>query len=120
MEVAVKDFASNVANRQGTACTISATGTGKDFNNFVDTAQAIREVLLSEGWQENPAYTADGPTGTVAGYEKENKLALVHVGWQPSPEVKCPADQPISACNVDPGQQNFTVVIELAQTSPQQ
>src|SRR5690242_2683748 len=61
MDVAVKDFASDLTNRQGTACTISASGTGKDFNNFVDTAQAIRETLLAQGWQENQAYVADGP-----------------------------------------------------------
>jgi len=120
MEVAVKDFASNLTNRQGTACTISATGTGKDFNNFVDTAQAIREVLLSESWKENQAYIVDGPTGTVAGFEKENKMALVHVNWQPSPEANCPAGQPVSACDVRPSQQDFSVVIELAQTNPQE
>jgi len=118
MEVTEKDFASDIANRQGTACTISATGTGKDFGNFVDTAQAIREALTKEGWTENPAYAADGPTGTASGYEKENKIALAHVDWQPSAAVQCPADQPIAACDVEPSQQNFTVVIQLAQTSP--
>jgi hypothetical protein len=111
------DFASEVAHMQGTSCTISATGTGQEFGNFVDVAQAIREIFTTEGWTENQAYLADGPTGTVSGYESDFKTAFVHVGWEPSEEANCPTDQPISACNVEPSQQLFTVTIELVQAA---
>ena len=107
------DFSNEIAGHEGTACTLSATGTGEDFGNFVDAAQSIRDVLTEAGWTENTAYLADGPTGTASGYELENKLAFVSVDWQPSAAVQCPADQPISACEVQPDQQVFTVVIEL-------
>ena len=111
------DFTSEIANRQGRSCTLTATGTGEDFGNFVDTAQKIRDVLVAEGWTENQSYIADAPTATASGFEKENKLALMQVGWTPSEEVDCPTDQPISACDIEPNQQIFTVVIELVQTS---
>jgi hypothetical protein len=113
----VVDFASEIAGLRGMACTLSATGTGEVFGNFVDTAQAIREVLLAEGWVENPNHIADGPTGTASGFEKENQVALVQVDWEPSEDAECPAHQPISACDLESSQQLFTVVVELAQAS---
>lgn len=117
MEVAEGELTSEIGGWHGTACTITATGTGEDFGNFVDTAQTIRDVLVSQGWTENPTYLADGPTGTASGYELDNKMALVSVEWQPGPAVSCMADRPISECNVPPDQQIFTVGIQLFQTS---
>jgi hypothetical protein len=111
------DFTSEIANRQGRSCTLTATGTGEDFGNFVDTAQKIRDILVTDGWTENQSYIADSPSATDSGFEKENKLALMQVGWKPSEDVDCPTDQPISACDIEPSQQLFTVVIELVQTS---
>jgi hypothetical protein len=109
------DFANEISGLHGTACTVTATGTGEDFGNFVDVAQSIRDILTAEGWTENSSYLADGPTGTATGYELDNKLALVSVDWQPAEGVECPDDQPISACEVEPSEQDFTVVIELVQ-----
>jgi hypothetical protein len=117
LTVSTTDFASETAHMQGTSCTISATGTGQEFGNFVDVAQAIREIFTGEGWTENSAYQADGPTGTQSGYEDGFKTAFVHVGWEPSEEANCPTDQPISACNVEPSQQLFTLTIELVQAA---
>jgi hypothetical protein len=111
------DFASEVANRQGTACTVKASGTGVDFGNFIDVAQTIREVLLAHGWVENQAYLADAPTGTSSGYEKGDELALAHVDWQPVEDAECPADQPISACELEPYQRLFTIVVEFVKAS---
>jgi hypothetical protein len=44
-----------------------------------------------------------------------NTVATVSVGWEPSEEANCPADQPISQCDIVPGQQNFTISIDLVQ-----
>jgi hypothetical protein len=41
-------------------------------------------------------------------------LMLITVGWEPSPEVQCPEDQPISACDLKPEQQLYTVQIQTA------
>lgn len=110
------EFSHAVATQQGTACTLTATGTGEDFGNFVDVAQSIREVLTAEGWTENNASLADGPTGTASGYELENRMAFVQVDWEPSEDADCADDQPISACDLEPSQQLFTVVVQLVQT----
>ena len=95
------------------ACTLTATGTGEDFGNFVDVAQSIREVLVAEGWTEDESTLADGPTGTASSYFKATTVAAVNVNWEPAEEANCPTDQPISACDVEPSQQNFTITIEL-------
>lgn len=104
-----------LAKQEGTACTLVATGTGEDFGSFVDVAQTIGEVFLAEGWTEEEGAMADGPTGTATRYFKDTTVAAVSVGWEPADEANCPADQPISACDVEPGQQNFTIAIELVQ-----
>lgn len=109
-------FDNAIVNRQGTACTLTATGTGEDFGNFVDVAQSIRELLMGEGWTENMNYLADAPTGTASGYERTGELAVVTVNWEPSEDADCPDDQPISDCNLEPSQQLFTVTVELVQT----
>src|SRR5690606_26956025 len=104
---------------EGTACTLIATGTGEDFGNFVDVAQTIREVFEAEGWTEDEAAIADGPTGTATSYFKDTTVAAVSVGWEPSDEVDCPADQPISACDIEPSQQNLTSSVELGEIALQ-
>jgi hypothetical protein len=114
-QMAEMPFNSEIASRQGTACALTALGTGEDFGNFLDVAQTLRDVLEAEGWSENQAYLADGPTGTAFGYEKDGQFAIGHVDWMPSEDAECPDDQPISACELEPSQQIFTVMLQLMQ-----
>jgi hypothetical protein len=104
-----------LTKQEGAACTLVATGTGEDFGNFIDVAQSIREVFEAEGWTEDEAAIADGPTGTATSYFKDTTVAAVSVDWNPSDDAECPEDQPISACELEPSQQNFTILIELVQ-----
>jgi hypothetical protein len=104
-----------LTKQEGAACTLVATGTGEDFGNFVDVAQSIGEVFEAEGWTEDESAIADGPTGTATSYFKETTVAAVSVGWEPSDEADCPTDRPISDCDLELSQQNFTISIELVQ-----
>ena len=104
-----------LTKQEDAPCTLVATGTGEDFGSFVDVAQTIRDVFVAEGWTEDEAAMADGPTGTATGYFKDTTVAQVSVSWEPSDEANCPADQPISACDIAPSQQNFTISITLVQ-----
>jgi hypothetical protein len=38
---------------------------------------------------------------------------LGSVQWQPAEGVDCPEDQPISACDVDPADEEFTIALQL-------
>lgn len=111
----VEKLGHELVKQDGAACTLVATGTGEDFGNFVDVAQTIREVFEAEGWTEDESLMADGPTGTATGFYKNTTVASVNVGWEPSEDANCPTDQPISACELEPSQQNFTISIELVQ-----
>ncbi|HEY0603146.1 MAG TPA: hypothetical protein VGD58_09555 [Herpetosiphonaceae bacterium] len=108
-------FTDSIKGQSGTACQLTAKGTGKELGSFVDVADKIRTLLAEQGWTEDHGYIADGPTGTATGFRKDNALAVMSVGWQPAPEVQCPADQPISACEVAPEQQIFDISLSLAQ-----
>jgi hypothetical protein len=54
-------------------------------------------------------------THRAASYFKATTVAAVSVSWEPADEANCPTDQPISACDIAPGQQNFTISIDLVQ-----
>jgi hypothetical protein len=94
---------------------LTATGTGEDFGTFVDVAGKLNIVLSELGWREDQSYLADGPTGTATGFRKDAMLALVAVEWKPAPDVLCPQDQPISACDVVPIKQLFTITVNIGQ-----
>lgn len=107
-------FSDPIKGLSGTACRLTAKGTGKEFGSFGEVADKIRALLTEQGWAEDQAYLADGPTGTAAGFRKGSAVAVMRVEWQPGPEVQCPADQPISACEVTPEQQIFDISLSLA------
>jgi hypothetical protein len=98
----------------GTACQIAITGTGQDFPNYQTVLDRLKTVFQQLGWTENNAYQAGGPTGAATGFQLRNTLALVAVNWQPAPGA-CPTNQPISACQLTPAQQMYTITVTLAQ-----
>ena len=109
--VAINDVASGAS---GTACRASATGTGETFKSPIDTVQAITKLLAAGGWTEDMNLIADGPTGTATGFRSGNQLCLVGADWNPGPAVSCPADKPISECNVPLNQQIYEVTVDCA------
>jgi hypothetical protein len=107
--VAFRDLTGDI----GTACRLRTAGTGLDFANRIVPAQAIDGILTSAGWTVNNG--ADGPTGTLRQYVKDNLVAVVTVLWSPSADANCPSDQPISACPLTPLQKLYTVKVDFAQ-----
>ena len=97
----------------GTACQVHGAGTGLDFSNIVDVANALDIVMTSHGWMIGNG--ADGPTGTMREYSNQNQTAIVSVTWEPSPEVNCPNDQPIGNCVLNAEQRLYTLTVTFAQ-----
>ncbi|HEU4324446.1 MAG TPA: hypothetical protein VFS21_14930 [Roseiflexaceae bacterium] len=95
-------------------CRLSTGGNGTQFGDFLSASRLIEALLREQGFRADPSYTADGPTGTGAGYRKEGLLALSLVEWQPGPGAFCPQDQPIAECEVPPDQQIYTIQLSLA------
>lgn len=112
--VAINDVAQTAS---GTACRASATGTGETFKSPIDTVNAITKVLAAAGWQEDMNLIADGPTGTATGYRNGSEVCLIAADWNPGPAVTCPADKPISECNVPRDQQIYEVTLDCATTA---
>ena len=73
----------------GTACLLTATGTGSDFANPSAVIDALKAAFL--GWEENPAYAAGGPTGMAIGLTRDQALMLVSANWTPAAEANCRA-----------------------------
>lgn len=118
----VTPFVDPVSGASGEACTLQAHATGLD----IDSPQAALDVLSQRaltGWTEKPEYAADGPTGSARGYVGSGPgaggnldfLLLATAEWQPSPEAHCPADQPLSACPLNPEQKLYTLTLLAAQ-----
>jgi hypothetical protein len=108
-------FQDYVTGKSGTSCQLTAMGTGVDFESPWAVADAVKEMLAGRGWQPDIRYQADGPTGTGVGFRKDNRLCLLSVNWQPSPDVDCPDDWPLSACNLAPQQQLYELNLNCGQ-----
>lgn len=95
----------------GTGCQATITGTGVDFESPSAVVSTLNGMLTEQSWAEDPMLQADGPTGTSKGYRKDGQLCLASAIWLPAASANCPQDQPISACQVTPEQQNYTVTL---------
>ena len=96
----------------GTACYLTASGTGNDFTDIATVMTALRGTFSD--WTAEPAYDADGPTASQMGLRRGSDLMVVYVSWTPAAGVQCPANQPISACNLTPEQMLYNVQIQAA------
>jgi putative hemolysin len=103
--------------QSGTGCQATAAGTGEQFKSPSAVIQALGTMLIGLGWNEDLMLASGGPTGQGEGYRKGNAMCLASTGWQPAPAANCSKDQPISACNVPPAQQLYTVTLNCAQTA---
>lgn len=98
-----------VSGQSGTACSFEAEGTGVDFESPSAVMTQISTALTGAGWADDMRYLADGPTGTAAAFTQGASRVIASVEWAPSPDAKCPPDQPISACPLTPEQKNYLV-----------
>lgn len=107
--VAIQPFA-DISGVSGSACVISSFGTDLDFASDVD--RVIGTTL--PGYIQDAMYAASGATSSTYGYRNGNSLAVVSVKWDPSPSANCPADQPASTCNLQPGDKLYTISVSMA------
>jgi hypothetical protein len=56
--------------------------------------------------------------GHLQGYRYGDQICWASAGWQPDAATSCPADQPISACNVPPEHQSYTVTLDCGMEVP--
>jgi len=107
-------FLDEVAGEAGQGCRLSARGNG---TIFADPQSVVRGLVGSAGlgWTEQPAYQADGPTGSSTALARDMGLMIITANWVPDMGVVCPADQPISDCSLTPEQKITTVQINIAQ-----
>jgi TolB protein len=107
-----------VNNAWGTGCRSTITGTGVDFENPSVVVDELGAMLESQGYSADPALVADGPTGTSQGYRSSDQICWAGAGWQPDAATSCPADQPISACDVPPEHQSYSVTLDCGVETP--
>ena len=100
-----------VTGATGTGCQATITGTGAQFESPAAVVSTLGSMLEEQGWTADPMFVADGPTGTAVGYRKGDQICLAAATWAPDESANCPDDQPISACEVAPEQQNYTVTL---------
>jgi Tol biopolymer transport system component len=102
----------------GTGCQAAITGTGAQFESPSAVVNELGAMLESQGYTSDPDLVADGPTGTSQGYRNGDQICWASAGWQPDAATSCPADQPISACDVPPEHQDYTVTLNCGVEVP--
>ena len=105
-------FIDYVTNETGWSCTIISETNGAFISDPNDALAKLVAGFL--GWTEQTAYAAGGPTGAATGMTRDSGLILISVGWEPSADISCPADQPITECPMAPEKKLYTVKIEAA------
>ena len=108
-------FEDTLSGESGTGCQASAVGTGADFGTLPEAAAALSSVLQAQGWEEDPQYQADGPTGKASAFRQGDVLCLSHIAWQPAEGTDCPPDEPITSCELTPEQQLYLATLTCAQ-----
>jgi hypothetical protein len=106
-------FTDYASGETGLGCTLTATTNGALIPDPYDALTKLTNGFI--GWTLQSAYDAGGPTGAATAMTRDSGLLLISVGWEPAPDANCPADQPISACELTPEQKLYTVKIEAAQ-----
>ena len=114
-EALIDDFAKDA---WGVGCQATITGTGEQFQSPSAVAEELAGMLQEQGWVLDPQLGADGPTGTCSSYRKEDQIAQACAGWTPDASADCPTDQPISACQLTPAQQLYTVTLNSGSRPP--
>jgi len=109
-------FHDYTSGKAGTGCQAMATGTGLDFENLAVVADTMKGILEAKRWQEDATYAADGPASTATGFRKASGVCLLSISWKPSEDADCPPDQPISACELAPEQQLYSIVLNCAES----
>ena len=107
----VDSFTDNITGESGSGCTIMAQVT----EDQLTTQNGVKTDLMNAfiGWQEDPMYMADGPTGSATALRRDMALMLIGYTWEPIEGVNCPDDQPISACDLTPAQKLYTIKIQI-------
>jgi hypothetical protein len=114
-EVLLDDYLNNA---WGTGCRSTITGTGTGFESPAAVVDQLGAMLEGQGWTADPQLAADGPTGSSQGYRNGEQICWAGAGWEPAESANCPADQPITACEVAPEQQNYTVTLDCGVEVP--
>ena len=105
-------FFDYISQEGGSGCQLTADGTGADFSDPMAVVDALKAAFV--GWEEDMQYAAGGPTGMGIGMTRDAALLLILAQWTPDPAANCPNDQPISACELTPEQQLYTVTVQAA------
>ena len=107
-------FLDEIAGEAGQGCRLTAGGNGAQFAS----AQSVVSTLVNSaglGWNEQPAYQADGPSGSSTALARDMGLMIIRADWKPDMGVVCPPDQPIAECKLTPEQKIYTIQISIAQ-----
>ena len=105
-------FEDFITGETGLGCTLTFKGSAVNLPEQLDISTNLRNGF--PGFSELPAYLASGPSGEAFALTRDSAVLLISAGWQPDPAANCPADQPISACDLKPEQKLYTITIQAA------
>jgi hypothetical protein len=97
----------------GEACVVHGSGTGVEFDQGMEGISIGATQSLPLGYLQDPAYDADGPTGTQRGYRNGNALYVIAVNAEPAPGA-CDNLSEQDCLALPFQQQVFTVTISMA------
>ena len=107
----LEPFADFRTNEAHPSLQLEAEGTGHDFPDVFTVIDGINKRLTAQDWEPNWQYSADGPDGTLFGYQKANILCLINIQWEPAAEAELPPDQIVDLMTLPPDQRRYSIKI---------
>ncbi len=107
------DFTDLTDRSEGRSCHISASAANQAFAAPADLMTKLATVF--GGWQDDPARGETGPAGAEKGFVSANRIATADVSWEPGPGATCSDKEPLSACNIQPQQKLWSVVVDIVE-----
>lgn len=105
-----------LTNYEGTACSLSIDTGGASLASYqehIDVAAAIIDILAKQGWQEDSAYAIVESGQVSTALKQANRFALLDIAWLPLPDAGCTSD--LSTCQATPEQRIYAIQLRLAE-----
>jgi hypothetical protein len=112
VDVKTEMFSDFVTDESYPSLQLDAVGSGHEFPDVFTVIDGINKKFTTQSWDPNWQYSADGPDGTLFGYQKANILCLINIQWEPAAGVELPQDQIVDLMTLPPDQRHYSIQIK--------
>jgi hypothetical protein len=106
-------FDNAVSGSEQQSFLILGSAAGTDFASVDEIMKRVNGWFEENQWTADPAFAADGPTGTGFAWRRSGALAVISIEIAESTLESLPADQPLDISSIPAEQLGYTIRIHI-------